>query len=311
MKTIKLNNGVEMPQHGFGTFLIPKDKFSKTIGKAYELGIRQFDTAWRYRNEGDLAQALKDNGIDRRDVFITSKFNADAVCRLGWKWWAFGPLSFLNQLRKASIRDAIRQSLDRLKTDWIDLYLMHWPYDFYEEIWTEMARAMDDGLVRAIGVCSFLPPHFDALKSISGVLPAVNQFEISPLNTQKQLINYCQSRGIVVEAMGTFSHCRSNEPRMEILRHPILAQLARKHGKSVAQIVLKWLLQQDVAIIPKTWDERHLCENVELYDFELSPEDMATIDALDRGKFLNYKPLSARVGYFKRLWQWRRAGMPY
>ena len=114
-----------------------------------------------------------------------------------------------------------------------------------------------------------------------------------------------------MEAMGTFSHFRSVEPRMEILRHPVLVQLSRKHGKSVVQIVLKWLLQQNIAIIPKTWEDRHLRENATLEDFVLDPEDMAAIDALDRGKFLNYKPLTARVGFIKKLWQWRKAGMPY
>lgn len=302
MKTIKLNNGVEMPQHGFGTFLVPKDKFSRTIGKAYELGIRQFDTAWRYRNEGNLAQALKDNGIDRRDVFITTKFHADSVCRFGWH---SAQLSFLNRIRKATIRDAIRQSIDNLGTDWIDLYLMHWPYDFWAEIWTEMARAMQDGIIRAIGVCSFLPPHFMALESVGGIVPSVNQFEISPLNTQKCLIAYCQAKGVAVEAMGTFSHFRSVEPRMELLQNKKLLSLAEKHGKSVVQIVLRWMLQQDLIIIPKTWEEEHIRENADLYGFSLSEEEMAVVDGLDGGQFLNYKPETAVLGYKKWFRKWR------
>lgn len=302
MKNIKLNNGVEMPQHGFGTFLLPKDKFSKTIGKAYELGIRQFDTAWRYRNEGDLAQALKDNGIERRDVFITTKFHADSVCRFGWH---SAQLSFLNKFRKNSIREAIKTSIGNLGTEYVDLYLMHWPYDFWEEIWTEMARAREDGLVRAIGVCSFLPPHFMALESIGGIVPAVNQFEISPLNTQKPLIAYCRTRGVAVEAMGTFSHFRSVEPRMELLNNETLLAIAEKHGKSVVQIVLRWMLQQDIIIIPKTWEENHIRENAFLYDFSLAKDEMAAIDGLDGGRFLNYKPETAVLGYKKWFRRWR------
>lgn len=301
MKKIILNNGVEMPQHGFGTYMIPRDQLSRVIGQAYELGYRHFDTAWRYYNEKDIAQALKDNGIKREDVFITSKFNADSVCKYGYH---SSKLSFINSIRKRDIKSAIQESLDSLGTDYIDLYLIHWPYTFWKEIWKEMEGFYKEGRIRAIGVCSFLPPHLEAIKSISDIVPAVNQFEISPLNTQKELIKYCKDRGIAVTAMSTFSHFRSVEPRKELMEHKLLLPIAQKYNKSVVQIVFKWLLQQDVMIIPKTWEYAHIKENISLYDFELTEEEMAVIDSIDQGHFLNYNPYAAVKGYGKFFKAW-------
>lgn len=301
MKNIILNNGVEMPQHGYGTYMIPEEKLSWAIGKAYEMGYRMFDTAWRYYNENAIAKALRANGINRRDVFITSKFNADSVCKFGYHT---AKLSFLNNIKKESIHNAIEASLNNLETDYIDLYLIHWPYTFWKEIWEEMEKFLKEGRIRAIGVCSFLPPHLEAIKSISDVVPAVNQFEISPLNTQKDLIKYCQDRGIAVEAMSTFSHFRSVEPRMELINNEQLKRLAVKYEKSVVQIVFKWLLQQRIIIIPKTWEEKHMNENISLYDFTLEPEDMTIIDNMDGGKFLNYNPYTCVKGFQKFFKQW-------
>lgn len=300
MKNIVLNNGVEMPQHGFGTYMIPKERLSEVIGWAYEMGYRQFDTAWRYYNEDIIADALKENGIKREDVFITSKFNADSVCKYGYH---SAKLSFLNKIRKETIHNAIEESFKNLRTDYIDLYLIHWPYDFVKDVWKEMEKFYREGRIRAIGVCSFLPPQFEALRSVSDIVPVVNQFEISPLNTQKDLIKWCQSRGIAVEAMSTFSHFRSVEPRSELMNHKKLLPLAEKYGKSVVQVVFRWLLQQDVIIIPKTWEYKHMLENISLWDFTISDEDMAIIDSIDNGRFLNYDPYTATKGfkrYFKR-----------
>ena len=283
------------------TYMIPRDQLSRVIGQAYELGYRNFDTAWRYYNEKEIAQALKDNGIKREDVFITSKFNADSVCKYGYH---SSKLSFINSIRKRDIKSAIQESLDSLGTDYIDLYLIHWPYTFWKEIWKEMEGFYKEGRIRAIGVCSFLPPHLEAIKSISDIVPAVNQFEISPLNTQKELIKYCKDRGIAVTAMSTFSHFRSVEPRKELMEHKLLLPIAQKYNKSVVQIVFKWLLQQDVMIIPKTWEYAHIKENISLYDFELTEEEMAVIDSIDQGHFLNYNPYAAVKGYGKFFKAW-------
>lgn len=160
----------------------------------------------------------------------------------------------------------------------------------YLEMYEELTKLYHQGRIRAIGVSNFLPPHIESLKEVSDVIPAINEVELSPLNSQKKLIKWCQNRGIQMTAMSTFSHFRSCEPRMEIIEHPAIIPIAQKHSKSGVQIVLRWLLQQNVAVIPKTWDIDHLKENIDIFDFELSDEEMALIDSLDGGKWLNYHP---------------------
>lgn len=289
MLTLKLNNGVEIPQIGLGTFLIPKEKLSSVIAQAYELGYRQFDTAWRYNNEKEIGKVLKQNGIKREDVFITTKVNRDAfyVCP-----YRTGKGKILNIRNFKSVKKVILESFENLGTDYIDLFLVHWPYpmDLSMRMYEELTKFYHEGRIRAIGVCSSLPPVFEAYKDVSDVIPAVNQFEISPLNTQKQLIKYCHDKGIAVQAMSTFSHFRSNEPRKEILDNEKIRPIAELHGKTVAQVVLRWLIQQQIAIIPKTWNPDFMKQNIDIEEFVLSEEEMKTIDSLDKGKFLNYDP---------------------
>lgn len=288
-----------MPQQGFGTYLIPKDKLSEAIGTAYQAGYRLFDTAWRYGNERDIADALRENGIDRKDVFITSKFNITG----SYKSFSFRDKMY--SLKFRSIKSVIEQSFDDLQTDYIDLYLMHFPYPMYKKIWEVMTDFYEQGRIKALGVCSCLPPHIEAIKSVSNIVPAVNQFEISPLNAQKGLIDYCHSQGIAVEAMSTFSHYRNVEPRKEIMENELLMSLAHKYYKSVVQLVLRWMLQQDIILIPKTWDNNHIKENINILDFSISDKDMALINTLDQGRFLNYNPYKSHQG-FERFWeQWQ------
>ena len=302
MEYITLNNGVRMPQVGLGTFLIPKENLSRTIAQAYEMGYRQFDTAWRYHNEADIARALKSNGIKREDVFITTKVNADALYYFGY--W-YGKHSIINVRSFKPVSKAIQESFDNLATDYIDLFLVHWPWPIYRKMYKQLTKFYKEGRIRAIGVCSCLPPHLEALKEISDVVPAVNQFEISPLNTQKELIKYCEDRGIQVEAMSTFSHFRSNMPRNEILENVVIQPIAEKYKKSVAQVILRWLIQQKIIVIPKTWNDIHMKENISLFDFALTDEEMIIIDSLDQGKFLNYNPYNAFRGLPKKYKDWK------
>lgn len=290
MEYLLLNNGVRMPQVGLGTFLIPKGNIERVIGEAYELGYRQFDTAWRYQNEKEIDRALRTNGIKREDVFITTKVNADALYYFGYRE---GKRKVLNIFRARTIKKAIQESFDNLGTDYIDLFLVHYPWPMYRDMYEELTKLYHEGRIRAIGVSNMLPPHIEALQDVSDIIPAVNQFEISPLNTQKKLIKWCQDKGISVEAMSTFSHFRSVEPRQEILENEKLIRIARKYEKSVVQVVLRWLIQQKVIIIPKTWIYEHLKENISIFDFTLSTEEMDIIDSLDGGRFLNYKPYYA------------------
>jgi len=305
MEYLTLNNGIKMPQVGLGTFLIPAENIERVIGEAYEMGYRQFDTAWRYRNEEEIAKALKVNGIKREDVFITTKVNADALYYFGYR---YGKRSIFNVRSFKSVKRAIEESFEHLGMDYIDLFLVHWPWPIYRKMYKELTSFYHEGRVRAIGVCSCLPPHLEALKEISDVIPAVNQFEISPLNTQKELIQYCQQRGICVEAMSTFSHFRSNVPRKEIIENAVIKPIALKYGKSVPQVVLRWLLQQNIAVIPKTWHTNHLKENISLFDFSLTDKEMAIIDSLDKGRFLNYNPYNAFKGLPSKYKKWKGFG---
>jgi diketogulonate reductase-like aldo/keto reductase len=304
MNNIILNNGVEMPQLGFGTFLIPKENFERAICEAYDMGYRQFDTAWRYHNEVDLVRALKNHHVNREDVFITTKVNADALYKhpyyYGWK--------MILNIPTTSIKEAVEESFENLKwggNDYIDLFLVHAAWPMYMKMYKVLDDFYKQGRIRAIGTSNFLPPHIESLKEITDTIPAVNQFEISPLNTQKKLIKYCQDKGIAAQAMSTFSHFRSVEPRMEIIENPIIKEIAKKHEKSTVQIVLRWLLQQNVILIPKTWEVEHMKENISIFDFSLDNEEMGKIDSLDHGKFLNYNPYElVRFGMPRKYRKW-------
>ena len=299
MDALLLNSGQMIPRIGLGTYLIPKDKLSFVIGKAFAMGYRQFDTAWKYHNEKEIAIALKENGINRKDVFITSKFSIYANCK---------SISFRDHLyclKYRSIHSVIEEQLRALDTDYIDLYLMHWPYPQYESIWKTMTSYFQKGVFRSIGVCSFLPQHLEALRGVSDIVPAVNQFEISPLNTQKKLIRYCTDHGIAVEAMSTFSKYHSNEAREEIINNEVIKTIATAHGKTTVQVVLRWMYQQNILLIPKTWDIDHLKENISILDFSLSDDEMKQIDDLDQGHFLNYNPYKAKQGFMKQFDSYR------
>lgn len=298
MEMITLNNGVQMPQLGLGTFLIPNEEMTRTIGEAYELGYRQFDTAWKYNNEKSICQALKDNGIKREDVFLTTKINAAALNRGQYK---YGRRSIMNIPNGRTIKDVIQESFDNLGTDYVDLFLIHYPYPNADKMWRALEELYKAGRIRAIGVSNFLQPHIDALAEISDIVPTVNQFEISPLNTQKGLIKYCHDKGIAPQAMSTFSHFRSVEPRKEIIESDVLLPIAAKYKKSVVQVVLRWMLQQGIIMIPKTWYLPHLKENISIFDFKLNEEEMKSIDSLDGGQFLNYNPFGQQQGFFRRV----------
>lgn len=289
MEYVKLNNGVEMPMVGLGTFQIPLEKMNDVIGWAYSEGYRMFDTARKYRNEAALAGAFKKNGIKREDVFLTSKCNVEDF----YFWGIHGGKKALLDVRNfKSVKKVILESFKNLNTDYLDLFLVHWPWPIplAQEIYVELVRMQKEGKIRAVGVCSSLPPHIDAFVDAAGVVPAINQFEISPLNTQKQLIKYCKDRGICVEAMSTFSHYRNTETRKDIVGNEEIAPIAEKYGKSIPQVILRWLVQQGVSVIPKSSNQGRLKENISIFDFELSAEEMGIIDGLDQGRFLNYKP---------------------
>lgn len=215
-------------------------------------------------------------------------------------------MEFIEFFRRnnVSIEQAILKSFDNLDTEYIDLFLIHNPWKIFMDMWEVLEKFYKEGRIRAIGVSNFLQPHIEALSEISDVVPAVNQIEISPLNAQIELTKYCQDRGIAVEAMSTFSHFRSVEPRLEIIEHPLILAIAKKHGKSTVQIVLRWLVQRGIIVIPKTWNMVHLKENISILDFELSVDEMAEITSLNKGRYLNYNPFVAQRGLPKKYRNW-------
>jgi len=303
MNSTVLNNGIDFPIVGLGTFDLPKDRISEIIGNAYKLGYRRFDTAAKYNNEIEIGKALKENNIKREDVFIQTKIDCQS---LYFEPYRYGRGSIFNIRRPKTISSFIEDSFKRLNTDYVDMFLIHWPAPKFLKIYKALEAFYKEGKIRAIGVCSFLPPHIDYILDNCEIIPSLNQFEISPLNTQKRLIEYCKAKGIQPEAMSTFSHFRSSQPRMEILQNPTIMRIAEAHKKTVAQIVNRWLVQQGVAIVPKSKNPLHLNENISIFDFELTEDEMTSIDSLDKGKFLNYDPTLSYWGlpakYMNKQW---------
>lgn len=287
MEYINLNNGLSLPKVGLGTYRIPEPELKKTLNEAFKIGYRLLDTAWRYNNEKAIAKSFNswNEKIKREDIFLTTKINIDSLYLWGY---GYGWNHFRNIRNGKSIKAVILESFNNLETEYVDLFLVHHPYHNYLKMWEVLTELYYEGKIRAIGVSSFLPSHIESLKEVSDVVPAVNQFEISPLNTQKPLIKYCQEKGIAVQAMSTFSHFRSNEPRYEIIESELIRPISQKYGKSVVQVVLRWLVQQNIIVIPKTWVPRYLKDNISIFDFELTPEEMSIIDSMDLGHPLNY-----------------------
>jgi 2,5-diketo-D-gluconate reductase A len=258
---IRLNNGVSIPQIGFGVFQIPPERTADAVRVALEAGYRHIDTAQGYGNEEGVGQAVRESGLRRGDVFVTTKLAND---RHGYK---------------AAIA-ALDESLDRLGFDHVDLYLIHWPRpaaDRYIEAWRAFEKVAADGKARAIGVSNFQIPHLKRLAAVSETVPAVNQIELHPYLTQTELRDYHRRNGIATEAWSPLAKGG------ELLQDPEIVALAAKYGKSPAQIVLRWHLQVGNIAIPKSVTPERVRENIDLFDFELAADDVTAIEEMDRG----------------------------
>lgn len=284
MEYATLNNGVKMPMVGLGTHKLPNEQLNNIIPLAYELGYRKFDTAWLYENEQYIGNALKTNNIPREQIFLTSKLHNDNLYLGGYH-------RRIPNLRIRSVRKAFENSCKKLGTDYLDLYLIHWPFDGFEKMWEDVVKLYEDRRIRAIGVSSFLPKHLDDLLSKTSVIPAVNQFEINPRNNQTEEITYNQNKGIHVEAYASFGTTKSNETAStDIIDNDSILNIAKNHDKTASQVILRWTIQKGISVIPRSKSRNHLMENLDIFNFELSLEEMEMIDSLNQNRYSRGNP---------------------
>jgi 2,5-diketo-D-gluconate reductase A len=265
---IILNNGVEMPQLGFGVWQVPDDEATRAVGTALEAGYRSIDTAAIYGNEAGTGRAIAASGVPREDIFVTTKlWNGDQ----GYD----------------STLSAFETSLEKLGLDYVDLYLIHWPApsrDKYVDTYKAFEKLHADGRVRAIGVSNFLPEHLERLIGETSVVPAVNQIELHPHLQQHASRAFHAEQGIATEA---WSPLGSGKGLLEV---PAIVAIAQKHGRTPAQIVLRWHLQIGNVVIPKSVTPSRIKENIEVFDFSLDDEDLAAISALNEDRRIGSDP---------------------
>lgn len=253
--TTVLANGVKMPWFGLGVWRVQEgQEVEASVEAALRNGYRSIDTAAVYGNEEGVGNAIKASGVAREELFVTTKvWNSDR----GYE----------------STLAAFEESRRKLQLEYIDLYLIHWPKDKNVETWRALEKLYKDGAVRAIGVSNFKPHHLEEILAVCEVAPMVNQVELHPLHSQPELREFCKARNIQIEAWS---------PLMQgNLDNPTLVEIGAKYGKTPAQVVLRWDIQSGIVTIPKSIREERIRENANIFDFALSPEDMATIDALN------------------------------
>lgn len=259
-KLIKLNNGIEMPQIGFGVWKIPFNQTAKVVTDAIKNHYRLIDTAKQYGNEEQVGQGIKDSGIERKQLFLTTKiFNGD-------------------QGDFDKLRNAFNEQLKKLGTDHVDLLLLHWPvFNKYIESWRALEAIYNDGQARAIGVCNFDVDHLQKLMDHANIMPMVNQIEFNPRIHQPDTVAFCQDNHIQLEAWSPLGNG-------QLLSSPVISKIAKEHGKTPAQVIIRWELQQGFIVIPKSIHEERMRENRDVYDFELDADEMEAIAMLDEEK---------------------------
>lgn len=263
---LKLHNGTEIPILGLGTYSADGGRTTaETVKAALELGYRSIDTASFYNNEKEVGEGIKESAVYRGDIFVTTKlWNDDHGYDKALK--------------------AFEASLQRLDLNYVDLYLIHWPgKDKFVETWKALERLYDEGLVKAIGVSNFKEHHLKTLMSASNEKPVVNQIELHPRLTSESLREYCKRMDIKVEAWSPLANGR-------LLNEPTINYIAKKHGRTPAQIILRWHIQNDIIIIPKTSSKKRLVENASIFDFRLSMEEMNLIDSLNMNERIGQDP---------------------
>lgn len=260
MEKRKLNNGTEIPCIGLGVFRLENTPETQEIMEtAFRVGYRHIDTAAAYKNEESVGKAVRNSGIPREEIFITTKVAN-------------------NDQRNDRVMESFESSLERLGMDYVDLYLVHWPVaDKFRNTWKIFEKIYESGRAKAVGVSNFKLSHLKAVKEISGLVPAVNQIELHPYLIQQEELDYCRKEGIQVEAWSPFTAGKT-----ALLEEKILKDLAEKYSKTPVQIVLRWNFQRDVVVIPKTSHKERLIENIHIFDFELTESEIGRINSLNR-----------------------------
>lgn len=268
MKELTLNNGVKIPTVGLGVFRLDDQTLAyQTVKTALSVGYRHIDTAMIYGNEEVVGKAIKDSGISRDQLFITTKL---------WN----------DDQRSGKVQEAMDASLKRLGMDYVDLYLVHWPVkEMYVKVWKKMEAIYKSGKARAIGVSNYHAHHLDDLLEQAEIVPAVDQIECYPYLTQEPLVRYCKDKEIFPEAWGPLGAGQS-----DVLSNPVIMELAKKYDKSPAQIVLRWNVDRGVIVIPKSVHRERMIENLSITDFQLTESDRSRISSLNKDLRLGADP---------------------
>lgn len=259
--TKTLNDGHEMPMIGLGVWQSTGGEEIQAVEWALQQGYRHIDTAAIYKNEEGVGQAIAQSGIPREEIFLTTKL---------WN----------DDIRAKKARQGLETSLRKLKLDYVDLYLLHWPVQGDIEAWHELQRMQEEGLCRSIGLSNYMPEHLDAILAAADILPAVNQIEYHPYLQQEDVLEACAKTDIAITAWSPLMQGK-------FLDEPLFHSLAKKYGKTPAQVLLRWDLEHDVITIPKSVKEHRIAENFNILDFHLEQDDIDALDALDRkdGRF--------------------------
>ncbi|MDT2745940.1 aldo/keto reductase [Vagococcus fluvialis] len=265
-KTITLNNGVKMPFIGLGTWQVkdPEEGIN-AVKWAIEAGYKAIDTAVVYQNEAAVGEGIKQSGINREDLFVTTKVYNDMQ---GYD----------------ETHASFNESLERLQLDYVDLYLIHWPItEKYHETWRAMEEIYESGRAKAIGISNFHPQHIEDLMTTAKIKPMINQIELHPGLNQKDLVAYCKERDIAITAYSPLGHG-------SLLENPVIKEIGEAHNKSIAQVILRWDIQNGITVIPKSVNKNRIAANLDVFDFELSDDEMAKIDELHTGERVNKNP---------------------
>lgn len=277
MEYLSLNNNIQMPLVGFGTFMLSGESCTNAVASALEAGYRMIDTAEAYGNEKEVGDGIKASGLDRKELFLVTKVNFKSY---------------------EKTEQTVMQSLENLQTDYIDLLLLHWPFANYYAAWRSLEKLYADGKIRAIGVSNFEPDQLLDLIAYNKIVPAVNQIETNLYCQRSTERNWMDKKQVAQMAYAPLGQGNRNEMYQE----PAVLALAKKYNKTPAQILLRFLTQKGISVIPRSSQPEHIRENLDLFDFSLSVEEMAQLSALDRKEPLIGKPETPELVEFSLTW---------